>query len=279
LNKNIDFFNFSRFLFIAISFAIVLIISTPVFSVPLAVQNFSGAINYSITSTDITLQVDASGYGSVVERFYLSFNSGDDRTAFREKSASLGTDTVAWATFNPEFSLKIGANNQYNGRIFYSEADIPYLEISYDISDPVFVKTKESSISDEYELKANYFSNFFSSGLWIIPDNTTISFDLPPTAEVKQPISPDATTVFVGTKKLIVWDGYKSSNKISLNFVVLKKISIDLTSFSAFLFNNQIGNIVLGIIILFLAVAIIFHKKIVEMIESFVESNSKINEE
>ncbi|MCX6803133.1 MAG: hypothetical protein NTY48_01030, partial [Candidatus Diapherotrites archaeon] len=119
------------------------------------------------------------------------------------------------------------------------------------------------------------------SGLWIIPDNTTITIELPPGAEINNTVEPLAQITTAGSRKAINWQGYKSANNLSLTYILWKKIQpvIDISSITNFLFKTTQGMLLIVIVLLILAGVIWQRKKIGLGIEEFVEKHSLIKEE
>ena len=241
---------------------------------------FVNAIDYTITEHTLNIQITTEGQDKIEEKFYISFPNETDKIAFRNKSLQLGTSLDNWKEFDKTFIQSI-IENTLNKKISYNEGEQNYLLLSYDLADSFMAKGKETSMLIEYVIKVNYFNSFYQAGLWIIPDNTKINIELPPGAEVRETIEPEATTTTQGTRKTISWQGYKSANKLSLSYVLWKKIDplVDLSAFNSFLFKTQTGQIIIVAIILLIALIFWQRKKIVESIEEFVEKNSLIKEE
>ena len=239
------------------------------------------AEDYSVSLHTINAQVSADGSASVIEKFFISFPTPQDKVDFRQKSEDLGLDGDAWTTFNPLFKPSLGNSNIANGKILYNEANQSYLEISYNLTDPLMAQGKETTLMIEYNIKAPFFNNLYQSGFWVIPDNTSLTVELPPGAEVKDTVEPQATITTSGPRKLVTWDGYKSSNKLALSYVLWKKMNpvIDLSSITNFLFKTQEGIALIIIVAVILAVILIKRKKITGKIESFVENNSIMDED
>jgi hypothetical protein len=240
----------------------------------------ANAIVYSVASHSISVQIATEGNDTVVEKFFINFPNEGEKIAFREKGLLLGTNIEGWKEFNPSFTPSLGQNT-LNKKISYTEGEQNYLQLSYDLSDPLMAKGKETSMVTEYVIKVNYFNSFYQSGLWIIPDNTSINIELPPGAEIKETAEPQASISSAGSRKVVVWQGYKNGNRLSLSYILWKKIDpvIDLNEMTSFLFKTQIGMVIVAAIIIALGIIIANRKRIKEMIEGFVENNSLIQEE
>lgn len=249
---------------------------------------FSASIDYSITTHTINIQLgiqntdtNAPSIDTVVERYYLYFASDADRITFREKSLELGTSVDEWKRFNPLFVSSLGENT-INKKISYNEGgEENFLQISYTLPDTLMAKGKEAQMMVEYTLKVNYFNSFYQSGMWIIPEGTKITIELPPGAEVRETIEPQAEIITNGTRKNVVWNGYKSTNKLFLVFVTWKQITpvVDFGYVTNFLTKTEAGwAIIIGI--LALIVVLIWKRKIISSkIEGYVEKHSMIKEE
>ncbi len=236
---------------------------------------------YSITEHRINIIVDSEGMGEIIERFTISFENDSEKVDFRKQSTSMGSDFEKWKIFNPLFGPNIGVGNILDGKISYNEGNPGTLEISYKLNEKLMALGKETSMMAEYQLKANYWNKFYQSGVWIIPDNTVVQIDLPAGAEIKGEIEPVAFVDSVGAKKIIVWDGYKSGNKLSLKYVLWKKVTpvVDLNELINFLFKTTNGLILVGIASVLVLTIIWKRKFITKNIEEFVEKNSKLEEE
>jgi hypothetical protein len=240
----------------------------------------ASALNYTVFEHTINIQIDTESQDTVVERFYINFLLEKDKIAFREKSFEMGTDIEKWKEFNSAFASSLGENTS-NKKISYNEGEVNYLEISYLLSEPLMAKGKEAEMLTEYRLKVNYFNEFYQSGLWIIPENTKVTVELPPGAEIRETIEPQATIGNSGTRKAVVWQGYRSANKLALSYVLWKKIEpvVDLNALVGFLLRTGEGQILLIALIAAIIIIIWQRKKIVEVVEDFVENNSVLKEE
>ena len=246
----------------------------------LFIASFACAIDYTITEHNLNIQLTTEGQDKIEEKFFITFPNETEKIAFREKSLQLATSLDSWKEFDKTFTTSI-IENTLNKKISYTEGVENYLLISYDLSQSFMAKGKETNMLAEYVIKVNYFNSFYQAGLWIIPDNTKISIELPPGAEVRDTIEPEAITTKQGNKTIISWQGYKSANKLSLSYVLWKKMDplVDLNGFNTFLFKTQTGQIIIAAIILLIIILFWQRKKIVDIIEDFVEKNSLIKEE
>jgi hypothetical protein len=243
-------------------------------------SNIVVAQNYDVTRHNINVNVNVDGTAEISEKFYLYFNSEQDKFEFRQKSLEFGSSLNQWEEFNPIFMPTIGLNNVINGKIAYNESEESFLEIKYGLSDALMAKGKETNLMEEFNIKATYLNNLFESGLWIIPDNTTLSIELPAGAELVDTVSPDAIINLSGNKRIITWEGYKSANRLTLKYVLWKKINpiLDLNELTNFLFRTNEGFVIIGIFLIIIGSIIWKRKYFSSKIESFVENNTIFEE-
>jgi len=237
--------------------------------------------DYSITEHKINIVVDTEGSAEIVERFTINFQNETEKVIFRNQSSSMGSDLDKWKAFNPLFVSNVGVNNTTNGKISYTEGNPGILEISYKLTEKLMAIGKETNMMSEYQLKANYWNKFYQSGVWIIPDNTKIQIDLPAGAEIKEDIEPTALVSSIGPRKIIIWEGYKTGNKLTLKYVLWKKVTpvVDLNEIINFLFKTTNGLILVAIATILILTILWKRKFITKNIEEFIENNSKIEED
>jgi preprotein translocase subunit SecG len=238
------------------------------------------AIEYQISAHSVQIQVATEGKDKVTEKFFINFPSSEAKIEFREKSSELGTSLEEWKQFNQAFIPGIG-ENILNKKISYNESDKSYLQISYELAEPIMATAKEADRMIEYSMKINYFNSFYKTGQWVIPEGTTISIELPAGAEIKKMAGPQSTITKNGSRQTINWQGYKTSNELAVNYILWKKMEpvIDLNEFTNFMTKTTPGQLGIGAIIIILVIIILERKKISGKIEEFVENNSIIKEE
>ncbi len=236
---------------------------------------------YTIKEHVINIAVDSEGYAQIIEKYTINFKNETDKIVFRNQSVSLGSDLEKWTEFDSEFEPNIGIGNVTNGKISYAEGNPGTLEISYELTEKLMAVGKETSMMAEYQLKANYWNKFYQSGVWIIPDSVKIEIELPAGAEIKEEIEPSAIINSTGPRKKITWEGYKSANRLTLKYVLWKKVTpvVDLNSIITFLFKTTDGLILVAITTIVLLALIWKRKTIIKSVEEFVENNSILEEE
>jgi hypothetical protein len=228
----------------------------------------------------VLIQIATEGKDKVTEKFFINFPTNEAKIEFRQKSLELGTSLDAWKEFNPVFVPGIGENT-LNKKISYNESDQSYLQLSYELGEPIMATSKEADRMIEYNMKINYFDSFYRTGQWVIPEGTTISIELPAGAEIKKTAGPQATITKNGARQVLNWQGYKTSNELTLDYIVWKKMEpvIDLNAFTTFMTKTTQGQILIVAIAVILIIIILKRKKIANKIEDFVETNSIIKEE
>lgn len=239
-------------------------------------------IEYGIWAHKINIDVDIDGQAAVTERFHIFFINDSDQRKFRELSSKFGTNLDNWEEFNSIFKNNIGGDRALNKRVNFSDSEDTFLEISYILAESLMAKGKETSLIIEYSIKANYLNSLYESGMWIIPENTSVSIILPAGAEVRQTVRPQATITNYGSnRKMITWEGYISSNELIFQYYIWKKIEpiIDLNKLNEFLFRTPQGLTIIGVIIAIILIIIWKRKIISEKIENFVEANTIIKED
>lgn len=238
--------------------------------------------NYGIWLHNIDIEVNTTGEVEVSEKFYLFFENDVAQLEFRENRTKFGSDLTLWEEFNSRFKSTIGGTKAVNKKINYSEGADTFLQITYNLIDPLMAQGKETALVSEYSIKANYLNNLYESGLWVIPENTRVSIILPAGAEIKDIVKPQATIInYSSNRKQIIWEGYKSSNELSLKYFIWKKIDpiFDLNKVSNFMFRTQEGLILLVILLIIISGIIWKRKLIADKIEDFVEANTILKEE
>ncbi|MFA5764075.1 MAG: hypothetical protein WC915_04645 [archaeon] len=239
------------------------------------------AAEYTVWLHSIDIDVDPVGNATIIEKYHLFFSGDEAKINFRQTSITLGSDLDKWSEFDTLFAPTIGPDKIINGAISYSEGEANYLEIKYNLAESLMSKGKETSYSEEYNIKATYFNKLYQSGLWVVPDNTRLTINLPPGAELVENVSPQATVTQNSTRKIITWNGHTSANKLTIKYIVWKKINpiIDLNELSNFLFRTNEGLTIIGLIIV--CIGVIFWKRhyFSAKIEKFVEENTLFEED
>jgi hypothetical protein len=238
------------------------------------------SVSYTVWSHTIDITLDDEGNAKITEIFSLLFPTEQDKIDFRNMSKEFGTNLNRWEEFDTRFTNTIGKSSGIKKQIAYNEGTNTYLELKYELNEPLMAKGKETSFRKQYIVKANFFDSLYQSGLWVIPDGTVLSVLLPPGADIEEQIEPESQIINDFSRKKIIWEGYKSGNKFSLTYVLWKKIPpiVDLNKTISFLFRTPEGLAVLAIIGLSIVGILWKRKKITKSIEGFVEDNTIFDE-
>lgn len=237
------------------------------------------AQNYAVYLHEINITVLDDGRADVVERFNLFFPNDEEKVAFREMSTQYGSDIDKWSQLNEIFQPNIGNQNLINKQISYNESESTYLELRYRLVDSLMAKGKESPNNVEYSLKATFLDNFFETNVWVIPDNTELSFILPTRAEVSGTIEPEAQVTNNGTNTIVKWTGYKSANKLSLKYLAWNPPKIEMDEIINSIFYSFQGQIFVTAFAIVVLILFIERRKISTIIEDFVAENSKLTDD
>ena len=176
---------------------------------------------YVISNHAIEISVDVQGSAQVSERFFLRFQNQEQLLGFREKASEIGVSLDGWKAYDARLQPYIGRGDVAAIKVAFVENSTTYLEMTYALQTPLMKKTSETSRVIEYAITPQAFDSFLSGSLWVIPENTAIAINLPPEAELQQPIEPEAEV----SGNSVTWSGYKNSNKLTLNYRIFKQIA------------------------------------------------------
>ncbi len=229
---------------------------------------------YSIVSHTIDMEIDEYGFASISEKFFLQFPTDAQLQEFRQKNAEIGISLEAWKEFDSRIFPHIGNENELNrAEVSFVENNAKYLEIKYSLNTPIAEKTGETSRMTEFSLLSKFLGQFLQGGAFIIPENTSISVQLPSFAEIQSPIKPEAAV----SANSVTWQGYKSSNVLQLNYRIVKQIaSINLSESIAALTSSPLFLVFVIIAVIIVAIVLQKRKKISEKIENFIVENSQL---
>ncbi|MFH1240331.1 MAG: hypothetical protein V1672_03880 [Candidatus Diapherotrites archaeon] len=234
------------------------------------------ALSYSILNHTIEISVNDTGNADVVERFKFYFPSMAQREEFKQTSQTIGLDLEKWETLDPKITTYIGKGRYtiQNISVGFDESS-ESLELKYSLLEPIMEKIEETSRVTKYSLKANAFSASFDAGdLWKIPVNTTIRLILPTNTELTKTPSPEAS-IF---ENKIAWEGYKTSNKLELEYDLIKDIAptFDIAKVLLSLTSSNLFIPVIGILALVAIVIYVKRSEINSKIENYVIKHSEI---
>jgi len=230
---------------------------------------------FQITTRMIEIDVDEGGSAEITEKFFLGFPNEFHLQEFRNESEKIGVDLDAWQQFNPAFKPSIGRGGEVRvSDIGFVENDSKYLEMKYTLNEPLMEREKETSRMVKFSLKGKFFNNFLEGSFWVIPSTVTIVVDLPLQVEIEQPVKPEANV----SGNRIVWTGYKSTNVLSLKYILWKQIaSFNLNEIVDNL--NKSGALPLLVIgIALFAFAVLWKRKaIAAKIEAYITEHSNLS--
>jgi len=241
---------------------------------------------YDIASHSIDIRVDGEGYGEVVERFYLTFPSELQEQQFKRKNDELQTDLDEWEKFDGRFRLHIGTKDEIvpgTGRITFNLEE-KFLEIKYSLSTPVMSRNTAESTGRMivFELNRGTLKEFLQGEIYVIPQNTTISFTLPAQATVEREDVFDAAQIFPEMNPVIRIPGGISTNTIKLKYRYWTQLA---PSFSlAYLLKEFLENttqetqtLALAIVLIVFGAVYWKRKALRDRAEAFIVKHSKIS--
>ena len=157
-----------------------------------------------------------------------------------------------------------------------NEAGLDFLEITYSLREALLENKLETSRVIDYGLKPKFFNEFRQESLWVIPEGTTISVELPLGAEIKQPVKPDADI----QTNLVSWQGYVSGNELALNYSLFKQIaSFDLSQAIREVMQSDLFLIFVVVAVIVLGIVLAKRKAISGKIENYVLAHSNLGGE
>ncbi len=232
---------------------------------------------YQLTNHVIEINVDSQGNAQVGERFFLLFQNQQQVFDFRQKASEIGVSLDGWKAYDQRLHPYIGGEQEIVvSKVAFVENEATYLEITYALKTPLMQKKSETSRVIEYTIKPRAFDQFLSGSSWIIPENTAITINLPPGAELQQPIEPEAAA----TNNSLTWNGYKNSNQLTVDYKLFKQIaSFDFGEALQQLMQSNLFWVVV-VIICAVSFALFWKRKpIAARIENYVIEHSDLGEE
>ena len=234
------------------------------------------ALSYSIINHTIEISVNETGHADVIERCHFYFPSIAQLEEFKQTSETIGLDLEKWEILDSKITAHIGKDrytikNISGGFDESSES----LEIRYSLLEPIMENMGETSRVSKYSLKTNAFSASFDAGdLWEIPVNTTIRVIFPTNTELTKMPSPEAA-VF---ENRIAWEGYKTSNKLELEYELIKEIAptFDIAKFLLSLTSSDLFVPVIGLLALIAGAIYWKRNEISSRIENYIIKHSEI---
>lgn len=232
---------------------------------------------YIISEHSIKIDVDAQGNAQVTERFFLQFHDQQQLLAFREKSKEIGVRIEGWEAYDEKLHPYIGQQDEIaTSKVSFIENDSTFLEMTYSLKSTLMEKKRETTRVIEYSILSKFFNYFISGSLWVIPQNTTIAVNLPPGAELQQPIEPEAEV----SGNSVTWSGYKNSSKMTLNYRMFKQIaSFDFGAVLQQLMKSDLFWVLIAIALIVCAALFLKRKSISNKIENYIVERSDLSKE
>ena len=199
----------------------------------LLIFSLASALNYRITSHEINVKADKSGYVTVSEKYYMVFDSKQHASDFEKtKNEKLGFDLSKWQEFDPRLKinfgtksiikdLKIDFGEEPSGKLLY------LLKFKYEFGSPAFTRN-ETGRKVHFALKKRPFMDpFVNRSEFVIPAGTTLTFILPPQSQPEGGILTNQN-VKIESSQLetrVVIPGSLSSNDFDFGYSFFKPIS------------------------------------------------------
>jgi hypothetical protein len=230
---------------------------------------------YTISSHTIDISIDEDGFALISEKFYLQFPNEFQLKEFMKKNEEIGISLDGWKTFDSRIHTYIGKESELNrAEVNFVENVERYLEIKYSLNTAIAEKKAEIGRLIEFSLQNKAFDQFLLGGVRIIPENTTITIRLPNFAEIQKPVKPEGTV----TINQVIWQGYKSTNVMELNYKLVKQIaSISLVDSTNAIIKSP-WFILFVTVAAIISIGIAIKRKIIsEKIENYIVENSELS--
>jgi len=234
---------------------------------------------YLLDSHTIEVNVDPVGNAQVTERYFLTFQNEQQLADFRQTVKEIGASLEGWRSYDSRIYPRIGQENDIvvSGISFIENANSPnFLEINYALKTPIMEKKSETSRVIDYSLRTKFFNDFVQGSLWVIPQGTSITLNIPKGAEIEGLVRPDATV----EGNTITWNGYVFGNELALNYRLFKQIaSFDLNLAISELINSEWFWMAAPIAALIALLVLAKRKSISSRIESYIVEHSDLSYE
>ncbi|MCD6478828.1 MAG: hypothetical protein J7L44_02990 [Candidatus Diapherotrites archaeon] len=240
------------------------------------------ALRYSLGDHYITVEIDKEGNAKITERFYIAFKTQRDIEEFAQKKTELGTDIDEWSRFNPAFTIHIGNKEKLKSlSISFVTVRDYYLEIAYELKNKIVRPIDERSRMIIYETNKWAFSPFIQGSDYVIPENTFITFVLPPESTViEEGELFNYATIEKGPRPRIRLRGFLAVGSFSFRYISWKAIapqfSISL-AIKQFVEGSDRTTLFIFLAVLAVIAFIIYlaRKRIASKITGFVISNTE----
>lgn len=231
----------------------------------------------AIKQTKIEIEVKENGFGFISEKYFFEFRNQEELTYFTEKAENNSSSLLSWIAFDSRIFPHIKENelDLKNASVEFVEKGLEnsYLQIIYENETPIFIEKKErQGRFVEWEFNLKKLNEFTSSGLIIFPENFILEITLPLNSEIKE-------TDLEKQNKKIILQGYKSTSKISIIYVIKENIAPTFNLslvIQKIISDKETSTIIAGIIILILVIVYLKKDSLIEKTENFIIKNSSI---
>lgn len=230
----------------------------------------------------VEINVKTDGYGQVVEKFFLLFDSEYEITRFQEQTQILGADLDSWRAFDPAIHNYVGVIEQ--GRITYEEKEGDrFVKLEYSTKQPIF-QSNETVRQTSFAIDSGAFESLREGSVFVIPGNTKIVIQLPFQAQIdlaslKPALEQQSLKDQVEQNKRIIWSGHLTiSGNLSLNYSLDKEIAPNFgisKTFSEFVKTGQ-ASYIIAIVLVILGIVYFKRSSIQQKIEKYLIENSSL---
>ncbi len=231
-----------------------------------------GAAALKVDRLNVQISVDDQGFASVTENYTLGFISDFEFSDFKLEAKKNASSLNAWESdynfFGTHFAGPTG-NTITSSAITFDETSRA-LTLGYGLEKKFARLQSSEQRSDTYTIQDTQLAAFNVAGTIVIPENTTITINLPVNSQVDASGLPDKVQVINGNQVLL--NGIQS-NSINVQYSVSKSIAP-----SGIEIINGISNIYIFAPVIALLIIGIFAKReeIEKRIEDYLVDHSEI---
>ncbi|AJF60739.1 MAG: hypothetical protein J4224_04185 [Candidatus Diapherotrites archaeon] len=229
-----------------------------------------------VRSHSIEVSIEDNGSASVIERYAIEFESVLDVDEFQENKQRNSSGLAAWKADYPFFFPQFGeiAGNKLERSFVSYDEESNTLTLEYRLREAFPSLLADEPRTTSWSISSAQLSAFQKENLIVIPENTSIEFNLPSTAEVSEPSLPAGASL-VG--KTIVLRGLTTSH-LDMKYSVQKPIVQTVNSIQLIQeFISNSSNLAL-IVVGFIVIGIVFlkRKELSERIETYIVEHSEL---
>jgi hypothetical protein len=227
--------------------------------------------SFEIENFDVTVVVKESNHAEIVEKWFVSFTSQQDKINFINNVLEANINPDMLEKIDSKLKPKIFINNYSNLKIGFDEIN-DFVRLEYVTRDLILIKYLDYENEIIWRFNDNVFRSFVSNNLYTIPSQSYLRITLEDPLIVGE-TSPKATQ----ENKTIYWNGITSNE---LRLIAIEKKPPKPTFVIANLFEGlyltqNLVYFILGLLALII-VLLIFKKKVSKNIKKFVVNHSKI---